>query len=242
MQELKEFERQVLAEDDLAIVIDSVRVEASKLGVVRQSYHVTPVFDDPVSARTIVHSDGFDPRWLERYQQFDFRKVDPIPRYTIQRGTMTFWQDALDACMDQPGVAEYKSQMIEFGLLHGFGIPLFGTNGRSAYASYDFDVPRDHIDQLKVLRIRTMAQIAHQRVCAILSEEKKPPVLSDREKEVLRWIGQGKSNADIATILDISIETVRTYLRRIYMKLDVYDRTSATVKSLKLGILRNTGE
>jgi DNA-binding CsgD family transcriptional regulator len=51
--------------------------------------------------------------------------------------------------------------------------------------------------------------------------------LSKRESEVLQWIEQGKTNAEIATILGISLGTVRKHTEGIYRKLDVPNRTSA---------------
>jgi DNA-binding CsgD family transcriptional regulator len=48
-----------------------------------------------------------------------------------------------------------------------------------------------------------------------------------RETEVIRWLLQGKSNEEIATILGISPRTVQTHLQRIYQKLGVSSRTQA---------------
>ena len=63
-------------------------------------------------------------------------------------------------------------------------------------------------------------------------------MLSLREVEILRWVAQGKSNGVIADILSISPGTVDTYLRRIFEKLDVADRTSAAVKGVSMGLIR----
>ena len=48
--------------------------------------------------------------------------------------------------------------------------------------------------------------------------------LSEKEKEVAELICLGHSNADIANILFISVETVKTHTTRIYFKLDVHSR------------------
>jgi DNA-binding NarL/FixJ family response regulator len=48
-------------------------------------------------------------------------------------------------------------------------------------------------------------------------------VLSDRELEVLRLIGQGRKAADIAEHLHLSIKTIETYRDRIRHKLDLSD-------------------
>jgi DNA-binding NarL/FixJ family response regulator len=46
-----------------------------------------------------------------------------------------------------------------------------------------------------------------------------PPVLSDREFEVLQWIAQGRRLTDIAEHLKLSIKTVSTYRTRLLIKL-----------------------
>ena len=57
--------------------------------------------------------------------------------------------------------------------------------------------------------------------------------LTRREKEVLRLIGQGLSNAAIAQQLNISGDTVKTHVRAILEKLDVRDRTQAAVLAVR---------
>lgn len=53
------------------------------------------------------------------------------------------------------------------------------------------------------------------------------PHLSKREHEVLHWVGEGKRNAEIATILGLSAHTVRNHLENIFAKLGVETRTAA---------------
>jgi DNA-binding NarL/FixJ family response regulator len=58
--------------------------------------------------------------------------------------------------------------------------------------------------------------------------------ISDREAQVLSWIARGKSNRDIAEILDLSPRTINKHLERIFRKIGVENRTSAAVMVLKL--------
>jgi len=51
--------------------------------------------------------------------------------------------------------------------------------------------------------------------------------LTAREREVLRWLACGKSNAQIGQILGISAATVSKHLEHIYPKLGVENRTAA---------------
>jgi DNA-binding NarL/FixJ family response regulator len=53
--------------------------------------------------------------------------------------------------------------------------------------------------------------------------------LSDRESEILALITQGKSNAEVAKLTYLSPNTVKSYIRTIYRKIDVASRTQAVL-------------
>jgi DNA-binding CsgD family transcriptional regulator len=57
--------------------------------------------------------------------------------------------------------------------------------------------------------------------------------LTDREAEILALITQGKSNADVATLTYLSPNTVKSYIRTIYRKIDVGSRTQAVLWGVK---------
>ncbi|MGC5012007.1 response regulator [Streptosporangium sp. DT93] len=63
-------------------------------------------------------------------------------------------------------------------------------------------------------------------------------VLSEREVQVIRSVARGLSNRQIADELFLSVETVRTYLRRMFAKLGVNDRTHLAVLAHEAGLLR----
>ena len=53
--------------------------------------------------------------------------------------------------------------------------------------------------------------------------------LSDREAEILALITQGKSNAEVAALTYLSPNTIKSYIRTIYRKIDVTSRTKAVL-------------
>ena len=57
--------------------------------------------------------------------------------------------------------------------------------------------------------------------------------LTPREAEVLLWVAQGKSNAEIATILGMSEGTVKKHLEHIFEKLGIESRNAATLCALE---------
>ena len=63
-------------------------------------------------------------------------------------------------------------------------------------------------------------------------------LLSAREKNIINLIAQGQSNKEIARSLRISPETVKTYVRRIFAKLNVSKRPQAVALAQSLGIVK----
>jgi DNA-binding response OmpR family regulator/DNA-binding CsgD family transcriptional regulator len=62
--------------------------------------------------------------------------------------------------------------------------------------------------------------------------------LTQREAEVLFWIARGKSNRDIAEILDLSPRTVNKHLEQVYAKLGVENRASAAALAVRTLVMR----
>ncbi len=75
-------------------------------------------------------------------------------------------------------------------------------------------------------------------VASRLAERMPRQELSPRETEVLRLVAEGKSNKEIAAVLQLSDGTVRIHLGHIFEKLGVHDRTQAAMQALQRGIVR----
>lgn len=62
-------------------------------------------------------------------------------------------------------------------------------------------------------------------------------VLSGRELDVLREVAHGRSNEEIAEALSISVNTVRSHVRKILIKLELENRTQAAIYAYECGLL-----
>ncbi|MFK7803436.1 MAG: response regulator [Anaerolineae bacterium] len=69
------------------------------------------------------------------------------------------------------------------------------------------------------------------------AETGKTVALSDREQEVLELMATSVTYSEIADKLIISETTVRTYVKRIFVKLDQPNRTQAVVEGLRQGLI-----
>ncbi len=62
--------------------------------------------------------------------------------------------------------------------------------------------------------------------------------ISERELEVLEHLAAGRSNKEIASRLDVSPNTVKTHVAKLYDKLQVKRRTEAILRARELGMIR----
>ncbi len=62
------------------------------------------------------------------------------------------------------------------------------------------------------------------------------PELTDREREVLALIAEGRSNTEIAGRLVLSPKTVRNHISNIFDKLQVVDRAQAIIRARDAGL------
>lgn len=68
--------------------------------------------------------------------------------------------------------------------------------------------------------------------------EREPgPLLSPREHEVLRRVADGQSAPAIAEAMHLSVSTVKTHLRHVYDKLEVFDRAAAVAMAMRRGLI-----
>jgi transcriptional regulator EpsA len=66
-----------------------------------------------------------------------------------------------------------------------------------------------------------------------------PAILTSREMEILHWVERGKSNNEIAQILNISHLTVKNHVQKILRKLNVQNRAQAVAKGISLNLSRS---
>jgi len=68
------------------------------------------------------------------------------------------------------------------------------------------------------------------------SRPERFPELTDREREILALIAEGKTNAEIAEKFVISLKTVRNHVSNIFSKLQVADRAEAMIRARRAGL------
>ncbi len=206
----------------------------------RVVYHHLPPMGAVDSDRIDIAAVGVPDELVDRYVSEKLYRQNPMLQHAL-RTIEPFYFDEVTIPGDlSPGAMEFLEsiQMIDF--LRGLGVQVFGPHGRNGYCGLGFIPGVVRLDPNRVRTYQWICQLAHLRYCTLLLPTLGPPPnLSERETEVLGWVARGKSNSSIGEILGISAHTVDAHLRRIYLKLGVFDRISAALRGIGVGLIHS---
>ncbi len=183
---------------------------------------------------------NFPPEWCHRYFERKYRVIDPVVRRTPMVSAPFLWDELAKQCQLQPAEQRVLDEAREAGLKHGMSVPLFGPLGRVSVVS--FASPFDDVDpQDRMRHLSALAWQFHHAFAEIArpkeSSQDRSTTLSEREKDCLRWVAEGKSSWEIGKILNVSENTVNFHMKNASRKLGAANRMHAVVKAIRLNLI-----
>jgi DNA-binding NarL/FixJ family response regulator len=88
-----------------------------------------------------------------------------------------------------------------------------------------------------IRRVAAGEQTLDRRLGKLAETENKQPKLSTRELEVLQLIVHGKSNKEIALVLELSVNTVSVHRANIMQALDIHNTAELVVYAIRTGLV-----
>jgi len=188
----------------------------------------------------IIMLSNYPTDWQEKYARKGYIHDDPIVKHCVAHSEMLPWSQ-IQWSRGIEGVAERKhiKEARESGLVNGISIPIHGPGAESglfSLATQNNEDPHTHSDTNRQLDIQIFSQALHQTLRRVVSCEQ--PItrvkadLTEREKECLSWIANGKTSWEISQILKISENTVSYHIRNSINKMEVANRSQAVAKAV----------
>ena len=180
--------------------------------------------------------DSFPKDWVDRYTEARYFEDDPIMLETRKRGEPFRWFD-LERRKDlTPHQRSLFTDLRAAGFLDGYAVPVFARPGDIAYFGLGSTRGKIEVSDARMLELQAFCQQLHVRYSELVAQIEAPQ-LSKRETEVLELIAQGRSNAAIAEMLELSAHTVDTLVRRCFEKLGVSTRVEAALTAVGRGLI-----
>lgn len=176
---------------------------------------------------------------MQKYQIDSQKHKDEVPDICYSVGTPAFAKD-IHQMTERPLVKDSAcASFFDYHDNASICAPIFSPFGYKGYLSFSFHEKINSIEDRRIAAVVEKATAAHAEFVRLYHKSALPRfALSLREKAVVAEVARGKSNKELARKLDISPNSVDTYMRRVFLKLGVNSRPQAVVMALTLGLIR----
>jgi LuxR family quorum-sensing system transcriptional regulator SolR len=163
--------------------------------------------------------------------------IIPVAKRCIFEGEPLIWH----AC-DSSGPNDIWKDLCDRGMQQGWAFGAYDPKGLWGLVTFgrrsnDLDV--DQAFEMK-LHLLWLARFTHARMCRLVSPTcmaDSHPALSDRELEVLRLTGEGKTSGRIAEQLGITTRGVNFHVQNVMTKLNAHNKTEAVCLATRLTLI-----
>lgn len=217
-----------------ASVFDYVAGRFARLGFSFCSYGIRlPV---PLAQPRILIQDSYPEAWMKRFDSQHYLAVDPTIAHAARSDDFVLWS---------PELFRDAGNMWEDANAHGLNVGWAkpsrrnGTVGmlslsREADPLSPAEIAAHAADMAKMSEMLLVSS-APRQVATEIPESRA--LLSEREKEILRWTADGKTSHEIGCILSLSVATINFHINKAVAKLASVNKTQAVVKAALLGLL-----
>lgn len=212
-------------------LLGSVTKFCNDLGVQNFSF-TSSVFKIHNTRPRLRNLNGNPEEWINRYQSSNYFKKDLLVSHCQRQQTPLVWLDP-----NMPINNDNKKIFAEasaFGLVSGITFPYhgagcdFGMLNCSTSEEFEGSALDSIVTQHNLYLLGASLFDLHTKD----RSQRYQNVLTEREKECLRWAARGKTSWEISIILNISERTVGFHLDNAKKKLDSSTRTATVSKAL----------
>lgn len=177
---------------------------------------------------------SYPSEWLELYVSQRFDKIDPVVKENFTTCRVQYWNETYKK-HNPP--KEFIHSAEDFGLERGYSHGILDNGRKGSLFSFSGDSIERHPRTETILEY--IIPHLHQCLTRISGQNnvRHKVALSPREKEILKWLKNGKTSWEISVILSISQDTIKFHVKRIMQKLDAVKRTQAVAIAIEHGLI-----
>lgn len=213
----------------------------SRFGFDRLLYGATHVWDENRFGEPddIMILSNLPEKYIDRFVYDGLYAQAPIAFWTLLNPGPVSWTKTKER-QQTLGLSAEESQVLEFnqryGITAGYTISFPSDHSREKTALILMakeGLSQEDVDRIwekNGREIYTLSTIFHLKARTMPHVYRRCP-LTARQREVLEWVGDGKTTQDIATILNLTVPTIEKHLRLARVALDVETTTQAVLKA-----------
>ena len=203
-----------------------------------------PTFD---SFEDILFLSNHDKAYLDGFVGGELYKDAPMVKWAAENSGAASWRRVAEM-FEEGTLSEAEMRVIQFnrrmGVVAGYSISFRGLSVRSKGTIGLVGAPGlgqedvDHIWEEHGRKIMTLSSLLHLKATNLPRD--LPYSLTERQREALEWVAEGKTTQDIAVLMAISTAMVEKHLRLARQAMDVETTAHAVAKASRLNQIFST--
>jgi len=179
---------------------------------------------------------SYPQEWVDLYQANEFWRIDPVVLSSLEKTGPRCWADVYSR---YPTDKEFMKLAHDFlGYKDGYTCltrPIVGGDWTIVSLAGDFKKQNSKLDYI----LDRMAPHFHLALMSIRMKDGASKLMKPtrREKEVLKWLQQGKSSWEISIILNVSEATINFHIQNIKKKMNAVSRSQAVAAAIHGGLI-----
>ncbi len=195
------------------------------------------MLSNPITKPSIKLVNNYPDSWKQLYVDKGYLAVDPSIEQGHKSSSPFLWSEDLFS-----NTRNFWEEARAHGLSYGWvqsNKPSPGLSSLITLARADSELSRSELFYLEPY-LFWFSQVAQHKLQQSFKDDEAfyPSIdLTEREKEVLKWMAIGKSAEEIAYILSVQARTVTFHSNNAQRKLCVSNKTAAVVKAIQLALI-----
>lgn len=210
-------------------LLDDFRARIGVFGLEHVIMSFLPVGESEV--RHLVLLNGWPMDWFDRYVEHRYYLHDAVAQHAIRYHQPFFWDDVPQSLTESPMARQIAGEASSFGLSHGYLVPVYTSRTLQACISLG-GAHRLELGEREEGTILLMAHYVNRAAKQLIGETPAHHRLTEREREVLRWVASGKTMWEVSVTLSISEATVEKHLASARRKMGVVNTTQSVAEAL----------
>ncbi|WP_299484139.1 LuxR family transcriptional regulator [uncultured Roseibium sp.] len=186
------------------------------------------------------HATSYPDDWMTHYRENGLHEIDPVFQRILLKSGIFSWCQAIPLLEQDPRFStamldrarQFMREAADAGLASGIAVSIANEWGEIAGIGLSRSIG-EHEKNVKTLaEISLMSSVLHEKYLSFFKSW-EPDRLTTREKEVLSWSAEGKTDWEIAEIIGVSTATIRFHWNNIFKKLHMNNKIAATVHAIR---------
>lgn len=222
---------------DQQTLVEAWRASVEPFGF--KSVLVTGLPDPPADPASFFLINSWPAGWEDRYLTEDFYRDDPVAAFGRVQSDPFAWHDVPVDRIRQPRARQVMAEAAAASMTNGYVIPVATNSNVQACVCVAGDRPDMHPEARQAIHL--IGLYVHSRAARLhlgpvrRREPNRRRLLSEREREVLRWTAAGKTAWETSCILGISERTVNYHIATAARRLEAVSRTHAVARAIACG-------